>query len=354
MAKRILVFLLCISAMLSACRESPEVMMEKQLDLGRKYLEDQNYDEAMLAFQLVIDLNPKVLEAYEGIAEVYSSRGKDRDVARVLEQGMDAVGKENISEKDWDIILNLYRGVAEQAEAGRNRERAIELYGRMLELREDTEISARLEILKEEERKAAELENRKNELMDMARAMAEAVTWGTDYDFHNKSILSAEFDDLTSSLTEPYVFPTENGNYIGVYQGGYIYSGAMSGTTRKGHGIWFYGDTKMITVVDTMWDNDLPNGQATIETMINEAKLVKEADHTYALKTAERVPLKDGVYEGDASIIWIMDSGNCNHQWEVTYSGGLMQPVDGENAALCKKCGAPLHADEDVKKLEGI
>ena len=354
MAKRILVFLLCISALLSACRESPEVMMEKQLDLGQKYLEDRNYDEALLSFQLVIDLNPKVIEAYEGIAEIHSANGKHRDAVRTLELGINAVGQENIPEKDWDIILKLYRGIAEEAEAGRNRDRAIELYGRMLEIRDDAEITARLDVLKEEQRKAAELENRKGELEDMAQAVARIFTEGADYDFHNDLILTEEFRDLTDSLTEPYIFPTEHGTYIGVYPGGYIYYGVAAGTIRKGKGIWFYGDKKMITAADTQWENDIPEGPAVIITIVNEAELVKEEGHTYAVKTAESVSLKDGVYEGEAHILWIMDSGNCNHEWDVTYSGGVMQAVDGEDAASCRKCGAKLHAESNVKKLEGV
>ena len=91
MRRRFLIFILCIAALLSACRESPQTMMKKQLDLGQKYLADKNYEEALISFQLVLDLDPKVIEAYEGIAEIYSASGKDRDAARVLEQGIEAV-----------------------------------------------------------------------------------------------------------------------------------------------------------------------------------------------------------------------------------------------------------------------
>ena len=354
MRRRFLIFILCIAALLSACRESPQTMMKKQLDLGQKYLVDKNYEEALLSFQLVLDLDPKVIEAYEGIAEIYSASGKDRDAARVLEQGIEAVGIENVSEEHLDIILNLYRGIAEGAEAGKNRDRAIELYTRMLELREDAEITARLEALKEEERKAAELENRREELEDMSKAITMAAIEGTDYDFHNDLILSEEFLDLTDSLEEPYIFPTENGLYLGVYPGGYIYYGTMSGDVRQGHGLWFYGDIKAITVADTWWDHDRPNGKATITRTINEAELVKEPGHTYALKTIESVSLADGVYEGEGNIQWFMDAGDCDHNWDVTYSGGVLQAAGGEYAALCSKCGADLLAGGSVHKLKGL
>ena len=354
MAKRILLFLLCIAALLTACRESPETMKKKQLDLGQKYLEDRNYEEALLSFQLVLDLDSKVLEAYEGIAEIYIANGKNRDSARILEQGMEAVGRENITEEHFDIILNLYRRIAEEAEAGRNRDRAIELYERILELRDDPEITARLETLKEKVRKAAELADRKEELEDMAQSILLTILEGTDYDFHNEVILGERFRDLTDSLEEPYVFPTKNGLYICVYPGAYIYYGTMSGELRQGQGVWFYGDMKDLTVADTWWDKDRPSGKATITKTINKAELVKEPDHTYALKTVESVSLADGVYDGEGNIQWFMDDGGCDHDWDVTYSNGVLQAVSGDNAALCKKCGADLPADESVHKLEGL
>ena len=188
----------------------------------------------------------------------------------------------------------------------------------------------------------------------MSKAITMAAIQGTDYDFHNDLILSEEFLDLTDSLEEPYIFPTENGLYIGVYPGGYIYYGTMSGDVRQGHGLWFYGDIKAITVADTWWDHDRPNGKATITRTINEAELVKEPGHTYALKTIENVILADGVYEGEGNIQWFMDAGDCDHNWDVTYSGGVLQAVSGEDAALCKKCGANLLAGGSVRKLKGL
>ena len=354
MIKRILVFLLFIAALLSACRESPQTMRDKQLDLAQKELEARNYEEALFYFQMVHDLDPKVLEAYEGIAEIYTARGKDQAAEHVLEQGIEVVGRENITEEHFVIILNLYRCMAEEAEAGRNRERAIELYGKMLELRNDPEITARLESLKEEERKTAELANRKEDLEDMARAIMMAAAGGADYDFHNDRILSEEFRDLADSLTEPYVFLTKSGNYICVYPGGYIYCGTMSDELRQGRGLWFYGDMKAITVADAWWDKDRPNGKATITRTINRAEPVEEPGNTYAIKTVETVSLADGIYEGEGNIQWFVDAGGCDHDWDVIYSEGVLQTAGEDFAALCKKCGEVLFADESVHKLEGL
>ena len=81
---------------------------------------------------------------------------------------------------------------------------------------------------------------------------------------------------------------------------------------------------------------------------------MKEPGHTYALKTIESVSLADGVYEGEGNIQWFMDAGDCDHNWDVTYSGGVLQAAGGEYAAFCSKCGADLLAGGSVHKLKGL
>ena len=43
----------------------------EQLELGNKYLTEANYEQAIVAFNKVIELDPKIFEAYEKAAEVY-------------------------------------------------------------------------------------------------------------------------------------------------------------------------------------------------------------------------------------------------------------------------------------------
>ena len=59
--KRMLILLIFILLLelLSACSKSTEQQIAEQLELGPKYLAELNYEEAIVAFQKIIELDPK-------------------------------------------------------------------------------------------------------------------------------------------------------------------------------------------------------------------------------------------------------------------------------------------------------
>ncbi|HIT66069.1 MAG TPA: hypothetical protein IAB61_02335 [Candidatus Merdisoma merdipullorum] len=59
-------FVLC-----GACGKSVETQIAEQLELGEKYLEDEKYEEAVVAFQKVIELDEKEIRAYSGLLMIY-------------------------------------------------------------------------------------------------------------------------------------------------------------------------------------------------------------------------------------------------------------------------------------------
>lgn len=85
--KYILIFLLCVvmafAPMLLACDHSPE--WQEQFDLGMRYLEQGRYEEAILAFSAVIDINPKLPDAYRLRAKAYEEAAKLQEDEAVAE-----------------------------------------------------------------------------------------------------------------------------------------------------------------------------------------------------------------------------------------------------------------------------
>jgi len=65
------VFALCFVLVLTACGASK---LEKQLDLGAKYLEDLDYDNAIAAYTAAIDVDPASIDAYVGLAKAYEEK----------------------------------------------------------------------------------------------------------------------------------------------------------------------------------------------------------------------------------------------------------------------------------------
>lgn len=59
MKKRITLLIVCVLLVVTACGNSIERQIAEQLELGEKYLNELNYEEAIVALQKVIDLEPR-------------------------------------------------------------------------------------------------------------------------------------------------------------------------------------------------------------------------------------------------------------------------------------------------------
>jgi len=341
--KKYMLFLLLLIC-LTACEKSIEQQISEQLQLGQKYLTEQNYEQAIVAFEKVIEIEPKCWDAYTSIAAVYGIQNNLVQAAAIMEQGIVAIGIEEIPSIDIDKLVGFYRTLAEEAAKNGNQELAMECYQKILALRPESE-----DILTRQ-REVREISQYQSQLKNMAIA----ITQEENYTFSDTLILSDEFQELIKNLTEPIAFQLEDGNFVVVYPGGYIYSGEMKDGIREGSGRWFYGTMKSITIVTCPWKNDKPNGSGVIKRIINPAMIEREANHTYSLLTTYKLTLVDGVYEGSCNVKWVMEGGHI-HEWDVAYAGGRLQSISEDIAAYCKNCNANLNVGASpVHKVGGI
>ena len=79
---------LLLAAALTGCA-SKEKKIAEQLQLGQKYLTELNYEEAIVAFQKVIELDPKNIEAYTGVISAYHQSGDEENAAAYAAQGVE-------------------------------------------------------------------------------------------------------------------------------------------------------------------------------------------------------------------------------------------------------------------------
>ncbi|MCD8222665.1 MAG: tetratricopeptide repeat protein [Clostridiales bacterium] len=63
------------------CGGTDEQKITENLKLGQRYLEEENYEEAIVALSKVIRLDPKNTEAYRMIAAAYHENGQEDDAA---------------------------------------------------------------------------------------------------------------------------------------------------------------------------------------------------------------------------------------------------------------------------------
>lgn len=81
---------------------------QEQLELGQRYLEEMDYEQAVVAFTAAIEIDPRNADAYLGLADAYAGMG-DLDAAiAALEEGYELTGDERLR----DYIDALQGGAA--------------------------------------------------------------------------------------------------------------------------------------------------------------------------------------------------------------------------------------------------
>ena len=86
---------LCIFLLLTACGNQ----WQKHYDLGMKYLNGGNYEEAIIEFEAAIEINETKADAYIGLAEVYIEQGDLQKAIEILEKGYEKTKADAISAK---------------------------------------------------------------------------------------------------------------------------------------------------------------------------------------------------------------------------------------------------------------
>lgn len=119
-----IVIVLCFFFALVACQKRPT--WQEQYDLGMRYLSESNYEEAILAFTMAIEIDPNNALAYVGRADAY--------VQMDVTEGDTAAGSLAAAQADYEAALTLddtladaYLGLAEVYQKQGKLEEAVEL-----------------------------------------------------------------------------------------------------------------------------------------------------------------------------------------------------------------------------------
>lgn len=66
---------------------------QEQFELGQRYLSEGNYEEAVLAFAAAVEIDPKQVDAYIALAEIYTRQGETGKAMEVLKRAIDEIGE---------------------------------------------------------------------------------------------------------------------------------------------------------------------------------------------------------------------------------------------------------------------
>ena len=84
-----LILLLCVIGIFLAGCKSKEARVQKQLDLGSKYMVELDYESAIVALNKAIEIDPKNVDTYKMLAEVYEKSGQLDDARTTLEKALE-------------------------------------------------------------------------------------------------------------------------------------------------------------------------------------------------------------------------------------------------------------------------
>lgn len=85
--------------------------VKKQLELGQKYIEDMDYEEAIACFDQALEIDPLSVDAYEGKADAYIAMEDYESAKDTLEGGIKVLEKAAKKEDDDDKVEELNDGI---------------------------------------------------------------------------------------------------------------------------------------------------------------------------------------------------------------------------------------------------
>ena len=110
------VLVLLIGVVVVYASNTPIARAERQLNLGNKYLHDGKYQEAILAFKKVIEIEPKNIPARLGLGQVYVATKEFTKAETVLKEVI-GIDKNNIPAREDLFKVYLKEGNLDAADA---------------------------------------------------------------------------------------------------------------------------------------------------------------------------------------------------------------------------------------------
>ena len=95
------VVLLCVVILISVLltKVAPQQKITKQIELGNKYLTEMDYEQAIVAFEQVIEIDPMNADAYIGLTDAYICLNEFDKAYKTAKQGYEKTGDERLNEK---------------------------------------------------------------------------------------------------------------------------------------------------------------------------------------------------------------------------------------------------------------
>ena len=235
----VLLFMLLTTMILTSCAQPERPLSAVELlDLGERYLLELNFEQALVHFTVLIEIEPMNPRGYTGAAEAHLGLGQPDEAIAILQLGL--------GRTEADTIRNMLDEL-----------QPTQVYEPMLEL----DIEYR--------------QQREEALVNVMPVLIE-IAWLISFGMYEEvfqKMHTADFEyvaNFVDFLREPLIADTVYG-HIGVYRiaserfGNFmLYFGGYEGYMRSGEGLWFGYHNHNNYFGRGNWANDAPNGVMVI------------------------------------------------------------------------------------------
>ena len=151
---------------------TPTNRINRYLDLGKKYIEEQNYGLALVEFDRVIDIAPMNVDAYLGKAQAYECTGDIDMLLQTLEEAYEKTDSRRIE----DSLIHAYTEQSQNLISETHYEEALNVYDRLLKIdKNNYEIQSGLRELLQEYIKSLEEQQHYGEIQILEERYADKV-----------------------------------------------------------------------------------------------------------------------------------------------------------------------------------
>src|SRR5574344_1178672 len=118
---------------------SVETKVEEQISLGEKYLTQEKYDEAIIAYKKAIEIQPNNPDLYIKLADVYIKKSDNDSAVDTLENGYKKTNSDKIKQKLDDLKLEMqYKQLVtdgNSALSSKNYDKAVENFNGAIKIK---------------------------------------------------------------------------------------------------------------------------------------------------------------------------------------------------------------------------
>ncbi len=109
--------------LLAGCGKTPQELYQEQYNLGIRYLSEGNYEEAIIAFEAAIEIDPRSVDAYIYLADTYVQSGDAMNAVSFLDETLTAIENKELifetddGEIDQEFTDDLYNDLSGEKES---------------------------------------------------------------------------------------------------------------------------------------------------------------------------------------------------------------------------------------------